>query len=231
MAESTRYQRITLHMSSPWNEGNVTSHEWAVKFSLSGASNVPTVDAEATALDLWDPIKQLVAGHTSLIAWDHYPIGSATHDQNMAYPPATHVGSASAWSTGGPNQQLEVCVLATCPVGESSKGRPVFLRKWIHDVQNKTTDLNAMGGLASAATLFDKWNHGCGPHNLVPVSPTTGVQGGPWTAENHLFTHQLRRGPKKKVAGTSAISAVEDALTQVIKDVVIGKLAGGLPVP
>ena len=33
----------------------------------------------------------------------------------------------------------------------------------------------------------------------MPVDPTGGEQGGPWAYKPHLFTHQLRRGPKRKV--------------------------------
>jgi hypothetical protein len=199
MAESVKYQRIVLRMESPWNLGTATSHEWSVKFSLSGASGLPGGSQEATALDLWQPIAAITSAHTSLVGWDHYPNESSTHDGNAIYPIGTHVGTAQAWTVGQANQQLEVCLLAICPVGTSSKGRPVYLRKWIHDVQNSAGDLNAHGTLANAATLFDKWNHGAGPSLLVPVSPTTGVQGGPWTVEQHLYTHQLRRSPKHKI--------------------------------
>jgi hypothetical protein len=224
MAESVRYQRFVLRMQSPWNKGTETVKEWSVKFSTSGAVDCPQADQEATVLDLWTPLKGLCQAHTSLIGWDHYPIGSATHDFGMSYTVGAHAAVGDAYSAAPSHPaQLEVACVVECPVGQSSKGRPVFLRKWIHDVQTLQSDGNTITGRVDEPTLLTKWNHGCGPHNLVPVSPTTGVQGGPWAIENHAFTHQLRRGPKKKkvtVQGPS-LSDLETLLQ-------LAKLAGTL---
>lgn len=203
MPESVRYQRFVLRFESPWNYGLENVHEWSVKFSTSGAVNCPQPDMEATALDFAFPIFQLTSGNTSLISWDHYPIGSATHDFGMSYIPGTHKGSAAAYNVPKQACQLEVCVLAECPVGVSGKGRPVFLRKWIHDVFSSTADPNTIAPVALDSNTYFNWDNGCGPHKLVPVSPSSGIQGGPWAHETHLFTHQLRRGPKKKVAASS----------------------------
>lgn len=228
MPESVKYQRITLRFVSPWNLGNVIEHEWAVKFSLSGAVNTPQADLDATALDLAHPILMLTSAKTSLIGWDHYPIGSATHDYNLTYPKGTHMGDQGGFSAGNAAQQLEVCVLAEAPVGYSTKGRPVYLRKWIHDVQGGPSDPNTIGALtASAAIILQKWNSGSGPHNLVPVSPTTGAQGGPWTLAQHLYTHQLRRGPVKKAkAGGLSLPGLTDLETVIAA---YKRLAGATP--
>jgi hypothetical protein len=187
-------------MDNPWNYGNETTKNWSVQFSCSGAVDCPTADQEATALDLWQPISSLTGASCNLSGWDHYPIGSSTHDNSMSYVKGTHVGSSNGYPSGAPNQQLEVCILAYSHVGQSSKGRPTYLRKWIHNVQSDGGENFAPAATIPVATLFEKWDNGAGPHNLVPVSPTTGAQGAPWNIEAHLFTHQLRRSPKRKVA-------------------------------
>jgi len=225
MAESVKYQRFVLRFVSPWNLGTDTVHSWAVKFSCTGATNCPQADQEATALDLAAPILGFIRPLSYLEGWDHYPIGSATHDFGASYPKDTHPGTENNWTGSNNQQQCEVCVLATAHVGESSKGRPVYLRKWIHDVCATVPDPNQIGTNKGDTTIYAKWNHGCGPHNLVPVSPSTGQQPlGDWASEPHLFTHQLRRGPKvKRTAAASLIPGVTDAET-VLK--LYEKLAG-----
>jgi hypothetical protein len=233
MAESVRYQRMRLNFQSPWNLAHEVVKEWSVKFSLSGATNIAEADCPVTALDLATPVLYLVSPNTSLISWEHYPIGSATHDYAGGWQEGTHIGNGGAWEQAEVRQQLEVCVLAECEVGVSSKGRPTYLRKWIHDVYADPADPNAIPNPVDGPTVFDKWDHGSGPHNSVPVSPTTGQQGKGWQAETHLFTHQLRRGPKRKVAASS--SAADDALNtieDIVKALVINKVATGpTPIP
>jgi hypothetical protein len=216
MAASTKYQRFALRMNSPWNYANELTKTWSLLFSMSGAVDCPAADQEATALDLWEPVASLATSATWLAGWDHYPIGSSTHDNSKSYVSNEHVANGSGTEQGNNRQQLEVAFLAFCPVGTSSKGRPTYLRKWIHDCMGTVSDPNE-AAIASEGTgvIFDKWDHGCGPHNLVPVSPTTGVQGGPWGIEPHLFTHQLRRSPKRKIVITPG--NVEDEISKIAK--------------
>ena len=233
MAESVRYQRMRLNFQSPWNLGNETVKEWSVKFSLSGATNISEADCPVTAVDLATPILYLVSSETSLISWDHYPIGSATHDYAGGFAQGSHPGNGGAWTETGAPQQLEVCVLAECEVGVSSKGRPVYLRKWIHDVRADIGDPNSIANPIDGPTVFDKWDHGSGPHSNVPVSPTTGAQGNGWQAETHLFTHQLRRGPKRPpAASASLLDQITTEAENAVKDLLLGKLVSGpAPVP
>jgi hypothetical protein len=105
--------------------------------------------------------------------------------------------------------QLEVAIVCRCPVGKNIKGKQVYLRKWCHNVAPSDTDPNAHAPLANTAAILEPFVTGSGPNNLVPVDPTGGAAGGPWTIEPHLFTHQVRRGPKRKkapVAGGVSIS-------------------------
>ncbi|HEX8869204.1 MAG TPA: hypothetical protein VF821_26325, partial [Lentzea sp.] len=85
----------------------------------------------------------------------------------------------------------------------------VYLRKWIHDVQASGSLPSNMGTLTNPAQVLAVWNTGAGPHSVVPVSPSTGAQGGPWVFETHLFTHQLRKGKKKKVVKASSVDLLK----------------------
>jgi hypothetical protein len=196
---STTYQRIRLDLQSPWNLGTETTENWSLFFHLSGNTALTQGDAELTALDLWAPVRMLTRTTTSLIQYSYYAMGSRAATWFKTYPPGTHPGDESGY-TGTTNlpQQLEVCVVARCPIGKNALGRPNYLRKHIHCCLG-SGDGNSIGANSGATTILNKWNTGSGPHLLVPVSPGSGVQGGPWTLETHLFTRQLRKGQKRKV--------------------------------
>jgi hypothetical protein len=192
---------MILRFSSPWNLGTETSHIWSVGFSLSGAAPIPDASIETTALDLFEPIRQIsgASGFSYLAGWSYYHSGSTVAYASATYTSTqhqcTHIGVSAS---GAFPQQLEVCVLARCPVGKSIKGREVYLRKWIHDVFSAPSDANSSATVINPTTTLAKWNTGSGPNLNVPVDPTGGAQGGPWVLEHHLFTHQLRRGAKRK---------------------------------
>jgi hypothetical protein len=231
MTDSKTYQRIVLDMESPWNLQGDSTHVWHNKFSLSGTIAMSAADAEATALDLWTPISALTGATTSLVGWSYYMAEQTVAAFGNTYATGTHVGTRNAFTAGlSYGQQLEVCVLAQAPCGKNSRGKTVYLRKWIHDAAAESTDPNTIAPLASPATLFAKWDHGSGPHSVVPVDPTGGTAGTPWTAHTHLYTHQLRRGPRKKKASGSIgdiSQALQDAaaLRQLIEVIGSGAAA------
>jgi hypothetical protein len=199
MTDVVTYQRIVLKFQHAWNIGTETTKDWSVKFSLSGAVTMNDADAEATAIDLAQPIKQLTLASTSLIGFDYYPAGSHVATSFKAYTPGVHPGDGSAYSQSNTQlQQLEVCAVARCPVGKNNKGKPVFLRKFIHGVVSSAGDANALNPRTSDAATLTPWNQGSGPNRLVPVRPMTGAQGSGWVMESHLYTHQMRRGAKRK---------------------------------
>lgn len=201
MAEPVKYQRMVLRIASPWNLGGETLHEWGVKFNLTGDTPLLTAEMEPTALDLWAPIRQLTSSSSSLVHWVYYPQGSRIKSGEQDYAQGLHPGDHSGYVTpaGAPQQQLEVAILAECPVGLNSRGRRVYLRKWIHDVIADTAShSNAHAPLNNATGILGPWSNGSGPKSLVPCDPTDGMQGGPWTFKSHLYTHQVRRGPKRK---------------------------------
>lgn len=202
MATSVRYQRIRLTLNSPWNQDGKSNEDWSVMFSLSGATNLLATEMEPTALDLFDPIKQLSHAATYLKHWSFYPIQGHAATGFMDYTLSQHPCTASAFATVTERQQLEVCFLTICPVGKSASGKPKYLRKWVHGSvsDGSGNQRKAYAAGVTDATVFAKWNTGSGPKSVVPVSPTDGTQGGPWQLSGPLHTHQLRKGHKRKVA-------------------------------
>jgi len=209
VADSVKYRLYRLDMVSPWNFPGATTHEWSVKFSVSGNGPQPAGEQEATALDLWYPISRTTLPGTYLAGWSYYDPGAKVASGGATYTSAQHVGDGGAYTSTTLIQQLEVCLVARCPVGKSSRGKTVYLRKWIHNTVCATGDPNSHNPIVNATSILSKWATGCGPSLLVPVSPTTGVQGGPWTFEQHLFTHQLRKGPKARKPPAASTNSIE----------------------
>jgi hypothetical protein len=199
MADSTAFHRFVLQTTSPWNLPGQTDHKWHNKFSVSGTIEMNAADAEATAIALWDPIRRVTTPKSSLTYWSYYPSGTNVALHAGVPAAGATVGDSSGYaSVSDPEQQLEVTIVARCPVGTNSRGKEVYLRKWIHDVRSSPGDPNSHGGFTDEAVILGNWTTGSGPHAVVPIDPTSGNPGGPWTIETHLYTHQLRRGPRKK---------------------------------
>lgn len=198
------YQYVTLDIESPWNLAGASTHTWHCTFNLSGTINHSQTEAEALALDLFGPIKAL-SHPGSLIGWSYCPQGSTVSTASATYPPGTHGCDGSGYVSlgSGTPQQLEVSALCRCYVDKNVRGKPVYLRKWIHGVLASTSDPNALAGRTDDSVILTNWNHGAGPHACVPVDPTGGQQGTGWTIESHLYTHQLRKGRKKPKAKAS----------------------------
>lgn len=213
-----QYQRIQLAFQSPWNLGAETTQNWNQKFNLSGTVALNAADAEATALELASVGLSLASPGTSLVKAAYYPQGSHVNTWEAVYTPGTHPGTQSAYvATGASHQQLEVAIVARVQIGKNSRGKPVYLRKWHHDVLAESGNPNQHRAFTDVTTLLEPYNVGAGPNNVRPVGPTSGVMGGTWTIEQHLFTHQIRRGHKKKIAAGSAaydilLAKIEDAI-------------------
>jgi hypothetical protein len=206
MADSTTYGRFAWIMQSPWAKGGAATKQWSGKMSISGMPLADT-DAEVTGLDLWAPYRQLLEPNSSLIKMDYYAPGASVATLTYSYAPGAHPGNATGWNQEAWHQQLEVCAVARCPVGKSSTGKTVWLHKYIHDVQCGPANASQIAALFNETALLDPWNNGAGPNKNVPVDPTTGVAGGPWSIETAAYTRQLRRSAKHKIAVNPILAA------------------------
>jgi hypothetical protein len=103
-------------------------------------------------------------------------------------------------------------MVARAPLAKkNSRGKTVYLRKWFHAIAASGTNPNAHCPLTDAALLLEPFNTGAGPLNLIPVDPTDGTSG-QWSFETHLFTHQVRRGTKKKAPAASNLFDISQLL-------------------
>lgn len=205
LANVVTYQRITLHMSTPWVRGQGGRQIWSCKFNLSGASALLANEMEPTALDLWDPIRQLCRPETYLAGWRYYPPEGHTATGLLDYTSLQHPAASVAFAASAPIQNTEVCYYARAYLNKSATGKPVYLRKYIHGAQSSADgqSIPTYSGGVTPATIFAKWNTGSGPKAVVPIDPTGGQQSSAWELLSQLHTHQLRRGPRRKAKTTT----------------------------
>lgn len=219
------FQEFVLDFESPWNLAGKTVEVWSQSFYVSGTITHTDTEAEAAALALAQPALALAATGTSLVGFSYYPSGSLVSTTNKTYTPGTHPGTSSAYSSPpSALQQLEVTAVAHCPIGKNTRGKTIYLRKYFHSVFAHSVDPNSLESLTSASTLLAPFNSGAGPHSVVPCSPTSGKTGGPWTMETHLYTHQLRKGKKRKAPTASQLEQLLHAIPGVQDIATLAKL-------
>jgi hypothetical protein len=221
-----QFQGFVLTFQSPWNLAGMTTHNWSQSMYVSGTIDHNDAEAEAAGLALAAPALALASSKTSLIGIKYYKSQSLVSTTNKEYAPGTHPGTASAYNalTEGAEQQLEVAAVAHGAIGKNSKGKTVYLRKYFHDVAAGPSDPNALAQLTDATALLHPFIVGAGPHAVVPVSPAHGTPAPVWTMEAHLFTHQLRKGKKKKKPSAGLIATVEHLVGDTLDAATLAKI-------
>jgi hypothetical protein len=192
MADVDTYHRMTLKLTTYYARKG-KDQVWSCKFSLSGAAITDPTVAETVALGLFGPIQALTSARTSLTGWLYYNAGSNVNTYQLQYPVGTHQGNGDAYGGTVEPAQLEVVGLCRAPVKINTKGRQTYLFKHVHDIGASNTAQGELAAIESEATLFQPWNDGVGPDNLVPIDPSTGqIPTAPWSIASALYTRQLR---------------------------------------
>lgn len=215
-----QYNFIRLNLECPWNLYGQTVATYSNNFVLSGAAPLADADAEPTALDLFEPIRKLASSGAYLASFSYYHPNVGTAAVHKTYTPSQHPCDASAWNQPYEQSQAEVCILAEGPTDKNTRGKQVYLRKFIHHVPHAVGDGNSIPASAVAGDPLAKWKNGAGPNLLVPIDADSGMQASSWTYHTHLYTRQFRKGKKRKVAAKSTL----DDLLQLA-----GQLAPLLP--
>jgi hypothetical protein len=192
------YQEFVLTYNSPWHLGSLTNHNWSLAIYVSGTITHSAAEAESAALELASIGLALATPQTYLAKFNYYPAGSLISTVVKTYLATDHPGTRLAY-VGPPfaGQQLEVAAVAHAPIGVNSRGKEVYLRHYFHDVSCDPSAPSNLATLSDPGTMLKPFNTGAGPHAVVPVSPSNG-KAGTWVMEAHAFTHQLRKGKKRK---------------------------------
>lgn len=223
----TGHPNVVHEITSPWKGNN---HVWRLVANHSGTSFSASSDQIAFLQDCWNLVySHYLIQHSGSGSWlsgvKYYDgvdsvalyensFASETAAVAAGYNAADAAAFASTNTHAGP---LESCVVLAAPVGVGSTGKPVSLKKYIHqaavNISEGGTDQvpYASGGAAIAAKLGDGSLHG-----TRVICSKTGRQG-TWGGLQYYGNHQMPRRRKKKVVTTgssildTAISLAESA--------------------
>jgi hypothetical protein len=218
----TGHPNFVIDFKSPWRG---TIHTWSITSSHSGSSFTTSADMIAFLQSVFEVIRTFISASDALtfVSGVKYYNGSAssplyelTFANEAAAAAAGYAlggGAVSASQgeafTGGTSTQLmsglECCTILQAPVGLSSTGKPVFLKKFIHCAPAATGDSDLVpfssGAGGFAATLGNGGLYG----SRVLIS-ATGKQGA-WAPYAYFGNHQMLRR-RKKATSTSLTTSL-----------------------
>lgn len=213
----TGHPNFVMEFTSQWRGG---PHVWTIASSHSGTSFTSTTDQKAFLISVYQTIRQFISasdsttyisglkyydGINSVPLYEEFfaneteaatygvPLGgqSVTANQGEAF-----VGSETVQMTSG----LETCTMLTAPVGLSSKGKPVFLKKFIHCAPAAQVGSTVDGpDLSSSANTFAAYLGNGLLYGSRVFCSASGKQG-TWTVSPYFGNHQMPRRSKKKTS-------------------------------
>jgi hypothetical protein len=227
----TGHPNFILKYSGPWR-GLVKQQSFAS--SLSGSSFSAESDALALLNGIWGVLSSFmptgVESTVYVTGWAYYNGSTAMALWEKEYTSLSQATADGFTNTYGsalnPPSSVsappEACVRLQAPIGFSSSGKPVTMKKYIHWTGGTgTSPALATGANAIAANL------GNGSlHNSIVLCSPKGAQG-TWSAYQYFASHQMQRKHRKS-ASSSSLSAAEQALLRIIESAAGSGLAGAL---
>ncbi len=152
------------------------------------------------------------------------PVFEADYDPGA--PPAALVPTCTGFSaTDADGLPLEVCVMLEARVGTSSKGKPVFCRKYLRGApRNGIAEGGGWSFSSTAAASASTMGDGSWYNSITYASPkgATADSNG-WSALVEPGNHQIPRGKKRK---TSSSSGSQSSLLNSLLTAIAGGATG-----
>lgn len=195
-----------LKMVGPWR-GN--QHTWSLTSSHTGAAFTSPTDIHAFMLDIYNTLASFIgtfwSGSTDVYmqGWSYYDGVHSAAVEEVSYATAAAAIAAgylqtpfgTAYTGSGQPMQPECAVRLEAPVGISSTGKPVTMKKFIHFCQGPgLSPVISSTGTANAAKLGNGSLYGS--RILCTGTGKTGT----WDVYGYFSNHQMNRRKKKKVA-------------------------------
>lgn len=214
----TGLPNFDLKVMSPWRG---IQHQWSVASSHSGSVLSAGTDVTDLMQALWTIFSSFIGvywmGNDDVFCagYSYYNGTSSAaiqEEEFLTSADATAAGYSqtafgSAYTGDGQPMAPETCVRLQAPVGLSSTGKPVFLRKFIHMAQGPgLAPVISDEGVSNAAAL----GNGSLPFTRVLTSP--GGKQGDWEVYTYFANHQMQRAAKKKKTSSSGSSLLAQIL-------------------
>lgn len=205
------------------------AHTWVNRYVMSGAQ-----PSAADALTVITALKQIEdklhpaaapGAGVGFVTGRAYPSGKGTffaiQYYNPSLAPATANGFQGPSGTGGAwtwAPTLETCLLVETPItGLNSRGKPIYLRKYIRGWNSGGVEDHASDGVlntdaTAVNALVAPWTAGMGSSNWVVIANSGAQASAAPSAHGFLVAHQIPRGKKKPKTSASILQIAETAL-------------------
>lgn len=232
----TGHPNITLRYSAPWRG---TTKVWSSTMNISGTTPGPEDFlniAQAIHNRVISAFFSAGASAQYLSSYSLYDGQNSAELQGADYASAadsitagwngvTDYGTAYSVSGGEPMVSgLETCVVLKAPLGLNSKGKPYFLRKYIHGVPPMTGDSDNAPFVSSAQTIAGYLSDGSLPLNRV-ICSEKGAQGA-FGAQAFFGNHKLFRAYNKPKGSSSLFQTISTAIQDGAAVLSIGEAVG-----
>jgi|ERR1700723_1581080 len=215
----TGFPNFQLGVTSNWKG---TAHVWRTASSHSG-SNFTTLPNVLSFLNsYWNVIQQFMSqihSNDYVLHWQYYD----GHTPASLFE-KTYASKASAAADGFVNtlmgdalvdpdhitSGLETCCLLQAQVGNSSSGKPVYMRKFIHGTCGSYDGTDNIPLAGAAPGIAAGLGNGSMFGTRVLVSPKGAQPAAGWTISPYFSNHQMPRR-RKKAASSSLLSSAERA--------------------
>lgn len=198
----TGHPNINLRYNAPWRGITKT---WSCQFNYSGillSTPQQLAFAQAVHNDVLSQFFSKQAASQFLSGWSSYDGTNSAEVQGEDYGDAAE-SLAAGWNGVGDYggayisaddvavSGLESCAVLLAPLGLNSKGKPYFMRKFIHGCPGSQNGHDDLPLAAGAAAIAAKLGDGSLPGTRVLCTDKGGQ--GTWSAQSFIGNHQLFR--------------------------------------
>jgi hypothetical protein len=203
MADAAQAVKIIVR-SSQWNKYEDTYKDWSVKFHFSGDAITGSTAIAAFVHPFLTGFAGLMNSAAYIKQALYYPPGEDVNTWQESYISTNYPGTLAGWSSSESleaSSQLEVCHLLVCPEKISSKGKQVYLRKFLHvgtaaEGSGSSPRQDPLALSTSGAAFVATWETGVSSTTNRVTGPSAVNPSGTWSVRPYLVTRQLRKTPK-----------------------------------
>jgi hypothetical protein len=223
-------QKLGLRMQSPYGG---SYHTWSMDTYFSGSVLTTNAQFQSLVTAVWGCLGSFISPTAAVCQLAEAALYSGAGGvpvfrnlYNTTWTPVTGgpaplTGNAAAYTgTTTYGGSLATAALLEAPAGISTKGKPVFLRKWVHCVPST----NAAGvpaynttGTGTPALLLAPLTNGTLVNGLVATGPSGRAATGEFAPYPTVRWHQLTRG-RRTSSSSSRTSVPTVTLLKLLED-------------
>lgn len=224
----TGHPNFQLKMWGPWRG---IQHRWSMAHGHSGQPFTTQADAISFLNSYWDNVSPFFGKAWTGVSgfycagWSYYNGTTSAALWEKDYTNQTEAGAdgflttyyGDAYAAEGVQAAPEVCVRLQAPVGNSSTGKPVYNKIFVHYCDGTPGSASDEPNFGSGAAGYAA-NLGNGSlfDSRVLISP--GGKQGAWVPYTYYANHQMQRRRKKSSSSSSITGTALKLAEQLIAE-------------